>query len=670
MYKVALIIPVASAVKQKDFIEDAFDYARNTAAAVASGAYKAGQVIHATVTGKSEEEFQKIRDDHNQGWCQREVSASYIKDSLDRLEKDCPKEVKCQRTYAHLQEAAKLSNFNVDSNHKIIADCGTGYWSDRFTKLRVDIQAAKCRQEVTAIGADLSSLKADCPDNVVCEETYRELKKMNRRELFNEEANRKTIANCKSLHRDTWKPRFENLLNEVNAKLPQCNDDVTQEGADLDKLRERCHSQVNCEELYRQLKRDVQVSQFDDATVKKNVAACGQGFWQRRFDELKKQLVTTDKCIEKVKLIGKDIESLKSSCRSEYRCEKKYRELKELGQSDAFDVPLNQHAIEMCSSTYWVDRFDQLKKQILSTEQCRQDAIKEGADLALLEGTCPSEYKCETKYRELKELGKSDAFTTEDTKAFIASCGAVFWTDRFNRLRDVTFSAECRRNATIEGADLEAIKDTCPTAYKCESLYRTLKSNVAGFEVEENKQVMAETCSSSFWTDRYNTLLEDVKTFKCEGFVLSAKGESTPEGVSSILKQGNIESCDEKYMKIIQSQIDKFNPANDSVTPSSSVTEPAAVAQAGESTKKDGLSPWKALGGTLALGAAATALYNKDKIVDMYNSFRGKGAKVPPVTQPKKGLSKGAMAGIISSVLALLGLGAFALYKYRLRQME
>ena len=71
-----------------------------------------------------------------------------------------------------------------------------------------------------------------------------------------------------------------------------------------------------------------------------------------------------------------------------------------------------------------------------------------------------------------------------------------------------------------------------------------------------------------------------------------------------------------------------------------------------------------------SVAAAAAAGYNyRDKIMGIVNTFRGKpiSASQPQV---KKGLSRGAIVGIVLGALALVGLAAWAVYRYRQRQTE
>ena len=134
MYRVAIVIPLTSAVKEKDVQPDWMTHATaKTVNFVTTGV----NLVHAGVTGDPEVIAQHMNN-HRTRSCQ--IDVTWTTGDLETLRDRCPTESKCETKYRELKSIDRADSFDSSETRDVIASCGSGFWADRFGKLKEELQ--------------------------------------------------------------------------------------------------------------------------------------------------------------------------------------------------------------------------------------------------------------------------------------------------------------------------------------------------------------------------------------------------------------------------------------------------------------------------------------------------------------------------------------------------
>ena len=146
MYRVAILIPLTSAVKEKDVLPEWMSRAaEKTINFVSTGV----NLVHAAVTG-NRKVVTKHLDNHRTRNCQ--IDATWTSGDLQTLKDRCPTEYKCETKYRELKRLDRAERFDSREIRDAISSCGSGFWADRFGKLEGELK--RKTQRKTQTGSD------------------------------------------------------------------------------------------------------------------------------------------------------------------------------------------------------------------------------------------------------------------------------------------------------------------------------------------------------------------------------------------------------------------------------------------------------------------------------------------------------------------------------------
>jgi len=274
---------------------------------------------------------------------------------------------------------------------------------------------------------------------------------------------------------------------------------------------------------------------------------------------------------------------------------------------------------------------------------------------------------CESIYNLLRSIASAEAFDDDDAKKGIESCGQNY-ESRFAKLLSDINAGKVEPVTNVTDSVGEAV---------IPELVNTTDSKTTTNTTELLQELIDDVQEIKI------TLDERANKTNCEDLVSAAAEKKVVDEIKLI--QEKADHCDESVKQKINARLEQVNRLAicAMLSNESSGLKGDALASKLEEMKASGCDQPSIPSGSgllstygmpLAVGVtgltAAVAGYNyKDKIMDAVSSMRGKPSTAS-VTQVKKDSSKGAIAGIVFGVLALVGLAVWAVYRYRQRQND
>ena len=206
--------------------------------------------------------------------------------------------------------------------------------------------------------------------------------------------------------------------------------------------------------------------------------------------------------------------------------------------------------------------------------------------------------------------------------------------------------------------NLNIHRSDCPVEVECELLHEKLRiaANSTLFEDAVNVEGIAK-CKHDLWLTRFAETLNVIKTAektkaRCDELVKTALESEKIEEVVKIQSEANSIKCSESDLNQISVKLGNSTNSESTLFSARNL----------------------AIGGTAAVAAGGYMF--RDKLKGLYNSLTGKQA-VADAPEEKdagkketKGLSRGAVAGIVIGVLVIAGMIAGGVYVYRQRQND